>query len=165
MPRRRAWCDFFVNQQLVEGTPQSANLLTQAPDLDTMTVARLIGRLYVSHDSLTAQVDSRMMVEVGIGVASQEAFAVAGAAGLPIVGAAASAPPRGWLYRGEMQAIKVHSSGTTYEVMMPDKDKFDLGAMRKVDKGVLFLIADTKLVGGTTATIRMTGLIRTMVLT
>ena len=164
MARRRAWADFFVGLDLENGVPQSVDLLTQAPDLDTLTVGRMVGRLTAVLDSLTAQVDNRSVIDIGIGVASVEAFGVAASAGLPIADSAASAPPRGWLYRTQLMALKVHSTGTTYEIMIPDTVSFDIRAMRKVDKGRLFLVAEQTLQAGTAATIRLQGLVRTMCL-
>ena len=155
----------MVNLALVDSVPQSVNLLTQAPDLDTITVARLIGRLSVQHDSLTSQIDNAAIINIGIGVSSVEGFAVAAAAGLPIVSAAASSPARGWLFRDQLRVIKVHSTDTTYEIMVVGESKFDVGAMRKVDKGVLFLIAQQDSIGGTAATVRLSGLVRAMILT
>jgi len=164
MARRRGWADFMVNLDLADAVPQSANLLTTAPDNDNMTVARIIGRLRAVHTSPTAQVDSRMIVNVGIGVSSAEAFAVATAAGLPVISAADSSPARGWLWRDQGSVIKVHSTGTTYEIMVTADFHFDVGAMRKVDKGILFLIAQIDDVSGTPANILLTGLVRSMYL-
>ncbi len=165
MPRRRAWADFFVDLNLANEVPQSVDLLTQAPDLDTITVARIIGRLHAAPDDLTSQIDGRMIVDIGIGVASVEGFAVAASAGLPIVSGGASSPPRGWLYRDEMSIIKVHSTGTTFEIMKDDRVRFDLGAMRKIDKGVLFFIAEADGAAGTAFNVKLTGPIRCMILT
>ena len=165
MPRRRAWADFFVSMLLVDAVPQSVDLLTQAPDLDTITVARLVGRLHAQHAGLTTQVDSRMAINIGIGVASVEAFGVAASAGLPIVGSAASQPPRGWLYRTQMLSTKVHSTGTTYEINEPDMVDFDIRSLRKVDQGRLFLVAESLDIDFTAADIRLTGLIRALCLT
>ena len=165
MARRRAWADFIVNLALVTDVPQSVDLLTQAPDLDTLTVARLIGKLTVWPASMTTQVDSHMIVDIGVGVASVEAFGVAASAGLPIVIAVASAPPRGWLYRSQIDVMKVHSTGTTFEIAHAGEDKFDIGAMRKVDKGVLYLVAQSTLIDGTAMTVDLTGLVRSMCLT
>ena len=150
---------------LVDATPQQADLLTQAPDLDTITVTRLIGRLYLVHNDLNAQVDSHMAVNLGIGVASVEGFGVAASAGLPIVGAAASSPPRGWLYRTQMDCLKVHATGTTNEITIRDMVSFDIGAMRKVDQGVLFFLAESFDLAHSAATVRLTGLVRALCLT
>ena len=165
MPRRRAWADFVVALTLVVDVPQSVNLLTQAPDLDTITVARLIGKLTAVPSSLTTQVDSEMIVDIGVGVASVEAFGVAASAGLPVVNAAASAPPRGWLYRAQLHVVKVHSTGTTFEILIQGQDQFDIGAMRKVDKGRLYLVTQSTLIGGSAMNLSLTGLVRAMCLT
>ena len=165
MARRRSWADFFLQLTLADGVPQCKDLLTQAPDLDTITVARLIAGLTVSPESFTAQVDGRMIIDIGVGVASQEAFAVAGCLGLPIVSAGADSPPRGWLYRGQISCEKVHSTGTTYEIMKRGQVNFDIGAMRKVDKGVLFFIAEANVLGGSAYNVVLTGLVRSMILT
>jgi len=165
VPRRRAWADFFVDLTLVDGVPQCVDFLAQGVNLDTLTVARIIGTLYVQHADLSAQIDNRAKIDIGIGVASVEAFGIAACAGLAIPNGAGSSPPRGWLYRTEMVCTKVHATGTTYEILIPDKTHFDLGAMRKIDKGVLYLVAEQTNDGGTAASVALMGLVRTMVLT
>ena len=95
---------------------------------------------------------------------STQAFAVAAAGGLPVVSASASRPPRGWLYRTQLTCIKVHSTGTTYEIMIPDTVEFDIGAMRKVDNGILFMVMEANEITNTAATVTLSGLIRTMYL-
>ncbi len=165
MARRRAWADFIVNLDIADAVIESVNLLTQTPDIDTITVARLIGRLRLVHTSLTAQIDSRMVLDIGIGVASSEAFIVGSGLGLPQPGGAGSAPPRGWLYRTQIECLKVHSTGTQYEILLPGDISFDVGAMRKVDKGILFMAVESKDVAGTVANVQLTGLIRALCLT
>ena len=163
--RPRAWADFIVSLNLTTGTEQSVNLLTNAPSLDTITVGRLIGTLYAQAESLTAQIDGSQSISVGIGVASSDAFNAAANVGLPSPAVSSDAPARGWLYRTNMVVTKVHSTGTTYELAWNDKTHFDVRAMRRVDKGVCFLIVQSSTLIGTAFNVRLTGLIRAMCLT
>jgi len=164
MARPRAWADFLLSMVLAPGTAQSVDLLTSAVNSDTITVGRLIGRIHVHPDSLTAQVDFGATINVGIGVASADAFGV-GTAALAGIATAADAPARGWLYRSQMHVTKVHSSGTDYEYGEDDTLAFDVRAMRKVDKGVLYFTAQSTSVVGTAGSLRLTGIIRAMCLT
>jgi len=98
---------------------------------------------------------------VGIGVASVEAFGVGGAS-LPRASLESEYPPRGWLYIASKPVEeKVATEGIH---LLHAQFQFDLGAMRKIDKGILFLQVEQNniIVGGVMS---MVGRVRSLCLT
>ena len=163
-PRNRAWADRrFAGTALVAGTPGVFDLLTAAPEVDTLTAVRIVGDLTVQYLVSTTIVDSLSIVEVGIGVSSVQAFAVAAGAGLPDPSAdPAEYPPRGWLYLAS-QPVSQHAESTGV-IEHVARFQFDLRAMRKIDKGFLFMVVEQNniTVGGA---MQMTGRVRALCLT
>jgi len=160
--RNRAWADArFIGTVLAAGTPIAANLLVDAPTLDTLTATRIIGDVTVLYDQASTVVDSLSLVECGIGVTSVEAFA-AGVGSLPTPDISTEYPPRGWLYcAGQAVYQQAESTGV---LSTNARFVFDVGAMRKIDKGVLFVVfTNTNLVIG--GAMRIVGRIRTLCLT
>ena len=81
--RGRTWSDTrFGGTALVVGTPIIADLLANAPAVDTLTAVRIVCDLDAHYIVTNTLSDSDSTVDLGIGVASVEAFA-AGAAALP----------------------------------------------------------------------------------
>jgi len=160
--RNRAWADeIFAIASLVAGAAQARDLLDNAPTVDTLTAVRIIGELWFMYSQNSTIVDSLSTVSVGIGVSSLEALA-AGVASLPSPASETEYPPRGWLYVSTQPVFQqAESTGVINHVA---RFKFDLGAMRKIDKGKLFLIMqqDNILVGGS---MRVVGRVRTLCLT
>ena len=159
--RPRAWADTrFAIPTLVAGTPQSFDLLAGAPTVDMLTVTRIIGDFKVMYSPNLTIVDSLSIVDVGIGVVSRDAFTVAGTA-MPSPNTVLDFPTRGWLYVAT-QAVsqQAESAGVVNEQA---HFKFDLRAMRKIDKGVLFitLLQADILVGGS---MRVVGRVRSLCL-
>ena len=165
MPSRpRAWSDQrILIASLVAGTPQKFDLLENAPALDTHTVIRIIGHLTFMYSPNSTVVDSLSVVDVGIGVSSVEAFAVAAGAGLPAVESDSKYPPRGWLYMATRPVSQ--QTGDTFEGSHNEQATFDFDvrAMRKIDKGILFLLMEQNnvLVGGS---MRVVGRVRALCL-
>jgi len=162
--RRRSWADQrLAGVSVVAGTPVRLDLLENAPTIDTLTVVRIIGDLTVQYTPNSTVVDSLSIIDMGIGVASVEAFAT-GSAGLPSPSAETQFPPRGWLYvasRPVSQQLESAGTGALNEVSL---FQFDIRAMRKIDKGILFwIIENTDILTG--GSIRVTGRIRTLCLT
>ena len=161
--RGRAWADQrFTGNALVAGTDFLSDLLQFAPDVDTLTAVRIIGDFDVHYDVTTTIADSDSFVDVGIGVSSVEAFA-AGAAALPDPANSTSFPPRGWLYASTGYVAQLVTSSTGIWNINA-RFQFDLRAMRKIDKGTLFLrIAQANInVGGA---MEIVGRVRTLCLT
>ncbi len=165
MARPAAWADTMLSMALGDGVSESANMLTTLSPSDTKTVVRLVGRLTALPQTPDAQVDGVMSVRMGIGVAAAEAFGIAASAGLPQPDIAADVPIRGWLYRQHMLVGKEHAGGVTNEWAHVDMVQFDLRAARKVDRGVLYFIAEANVIDGTAFGVRLIGLLRALCLT
>ena len=163
MPRRRAWADQIITVTLT-AAGHFEDLLATAPVLDTITATRIIGRLFATTASLTAQVDSGQRLDMGICVVDASAFA-AGLTALPDPRVSGDSSPRGWLWRSAMFPVKVHSTDATFEVANFDTIEFDVGAMRKVDKGKLVMIVYRTAFAGNAVDVDLEGLIRTLSLT
>ncbi len=161
--RGRAWADTrFTGLSVVAATPLAFDLLQNAPTVDTLTTIRVIGDLTVQYTPNSTIVDSLSVIDIGIGVSSVEAFAVSNTAGLPNPSVATNFPPRGWLYVATRAVSQqAESVGVVNQV---EKFEFDVRGMRKVDKGVMFIIIEQNdvLVGGS---MRISGRIRVLCLT
>ncbi len=162
MPSRpRSWGDRkLAIASLVAGVRQDFDLLQGVPKSDTITVARIIGDLTFMYSPNSTVVDSLSQVDVGIGVSSLQAFNTGGAA-LPDPSQEDEYPPRGWLYAATQPVFtQAESVGVIVSVA---RFVFDLGAMRKLDKGVLYLTMEQNniLVG---ASMRVVGRVRSMCL-
>ena len=135
--RLMSWADTRIpGTALVVGTPIELNLLANAPTVDTLTVVRIVIDVHVAYLINVTSTDSSSMVDLGIGVTSGEAFAVGGTA-LPKPSATTEYPPRGWLYINSQPVQELVAT----EGVQRDNAHFkaDLRAMRKIDKGILFL--------------------------
>ena len=161
--RNRAWADTrFGGVSLVAGTPLVSNLLTDAPTVDSLTVIRLVGHLDIQYTPTTTVADSLSTVDIGIGVASVEAVA-GGQTVLPSPTVSTQYPPRGWLYVATLPCSQLITTDGGI-IDHHAEFKFDLRAMRKIDKGVLFSVISNAnvLIGGV---MNITGRIRALCLT
>ena len=161
--RNRAWADIVQNSlTLSSGGFILSNLLVSAPEVDTLTATRIIGDLQVYYDPTSGSVDSAQLIEVGIGVTSSEAFA-GGRATVPDPSQGTQYPPRGWLYAASQVAwSRVDSAGVQMHMA---RFIFDLGAMRKIDKGLLYMMVTSTLGKGAGITTLVSGRVRTLCLT
>jgi len=161
--RNRAWADQRFNiGALIAGATQTRDLLSGTPiPSDNITAIRLIVDLWAMYEPSATLVDSLSIVSFGVGVASVEAFTVGGTS-LPNPDAVGEFPPRGWLYVDSQPVHQRAESTGVIESMA--HFKVDLGAMRKVDKGILFasIRQENIVVGGA---MRVVGRVRTLCLT
>ena len=135
--RGRSWADTRIaGDALVAGAEDHINLLANAPAVDTLTVVRIVGDLWLMYTTNVTVTDSLSIVDCGIGVTSLEAFN-AGGASLPQPSQFDEYPPRGWLYVNSQPVQQQVSTEGVTQLMA--HFKFDIGAMRKIDKGVLFM--------------------------
>jgi len=163
MPNRnRAWADTrYKGEAMVAGTDVITDLLVNAPVVDTLTAIRIVGELVFAYIVTNTLSDSDSIVDVGIGVTSADAFPTPSA--MPDPASDSSYPPRGWLWvaTGYVGQALTASTGVfnTNAVF-----KFDIRAMRKIDKGKLFLrAAQANInVGGA---MELTGRVRVLCLT
>ncbi len=159
--RRRTWADRTLDILITSGGQTiPIDMLVDLPDTDVKTVTRVIGKLTITYADPDAAVTSIQRIDAGIGVAAREAF-TAGIVPDPAV--QADYPALGWIWVGTMTAMKVNQSGTTEAFHVPE-ERFNVGAQRKVDKGVLYFVADSTLITATGASVRVTGRLRTLVL-
>lgn len=136
--RNRAWADTRFNVgALVAGTPQIFDLLAGAPTVDTLTAVRIIGDLEFQYTPNLTVSDSLSVVDVGIGVCSTEAFS-SGFDALPRASDSANYPTRGWLYVSTRPVTQLVTADTGI-IDRVARFQFDLRAMRKIDKGILYL--------------------------
>ncbi len=164
MPRRTAWADRrFPGTSLVAGSPSNFDLLANLGSTDTLTVVRVVADITVQYLVSTTVGDALSIVDMGIGVASQASFDVSGA--LPDPTLEVEYPPRGWVYVASQPVTQIlDAAGGVSIVDRPARFVFDIRAMRKIDKGRLFMIIEQNniTVGGA---MQMTGRVRSLVMT
>ena len=164
MARPLAWGETLLNQPLVNAAaPVNVNLLTGVADSDTITVARLVGHLSYTTDNVENAVDGAMIVDIGIQVVTAQALAAGGAA-VPNPGIADETPARGWLYHDRVVIINAITAGSLDWHTLPE-NRFDLRAMRKVDRGVLILSMRTTVIHGTSYNTKVVGIVRALCMT
>ena len=116
-----------------------------------MTVIRTIIRMGLFSNTV-AGAWGIMRVDLGIGVASQEAFA---AGVLPDPNSATDKPPRGWMWRSQQL---VSQNGTGHQVIF--NVDADIRGARKVENGEVYLIGCNTAYVGTQFQVNCVGLIR-----
>ncbi len=163
MARPLAWADSLFNISLItEGAGNvSGDLLATLTPSDTITVMRLIIHLTLMPQNLSDNIDGTVAVDLGIGVAALEAFT---AGVVPDPDNPSETPARGWLWRDRMVMTANHITGPpahdTYQVQ---EVRADIRAMRKVDRGVLYMRTIAREMNATDfAPVRIVGLIRVL---
>ena len=161
--RPRAWADLKFQAQIVSGgimTPLNILADLGANVLDTVTVTRLIGSLHAFIEMPNPEVQGIMACDLTIGVVGSAGFT----AGVPDPGITSEYPIRGYLYATTKWIGQNSGANSSQNQHMPAWD-VDLGAMRKIDKGILYVAAKNTLVDGVAFTIRVGGRIRALCLT
>ena len=161
-PRNRAWSDTIIaGTLLTTAAPVRLDLLADAPTVDTLTAVRLVGDVTVNYIATNTIVDSLSIAHLGIGVTSLEAF-TAGVLSMPSPGADDEYPPRGWIYVASLPVKQQAESAGVIDA--PARFIFDIRSMRKIDKGICYVIVknDSIEVGGA---MQVTGRIRVLCLT
>jgi len=153
--RSTTWVDTNWNLSTASGGEELFTLLPGIVDPDPLgwTLTRVL-LCYSVFASVPTSATGYQAYDVGIGIASNEAFAV-GVTGIPNVGTAADHPERGWVYRCR------HVVGDSTVVPLPNIDVFkDIRSQRKLDRGVLYLTSESLALVGTAVTLRFAGLAR-----
>ena len=161
--RPRAWADLIFQAQIGSGaimTPLNILADLGANVLDTVTVTRLIGSLHAFIEMPDPQVQGIMRVDLLIGVVGASGFT----AGVPDPGISSEYPIRGHLYATTKWVAQSAGASTMQQSQQPAWE-VDLGAMRKIDKGILYVAAKNTLVDGAAFTVRVGGRIRALCLT
>ena len=164
--RNRAWVDEIVNENLSTAV-LAKDLLVDAgaPLSDTITIARLVIDMVIVPESVELNVSSVQRIDIGIGVSSTAAFAVAAGGGLPDPRLVAEVPPRGWLWKTSQVFVYSNSATFGIETYLYPRVKADLGAMRKLDKGTLFMVMAKTTLSHTASDLDISGSIRVLCLT
>ncbi len=164
-PRGRTWADQIISSSLASGGSFVTDLLEHAPTSDTLTVARIIGLIGFDYTE-TDENQGTQVVYVGIGVSSVEAF-TAGVLSLPDPRSDTEYPPRGWLFVEQRIVAQTLPGATAGASVWRQRAQFqfDLGGMRKVDKGRLFMVTRNEVFSGTGAALVSVGRTRGLCLT
>ena len=151
----------------MSGALVTRDLLVGTVGLDRaeLTVVRMVLHLQAFVNGFTGALDSVESIDMGIGVASDQAFAVAAGAGLPDPRVLSQAPPRGWLWKGRFAMAYANTNADEKgPYHFPTLD-FDLRAGRKVDRGTLFFIGGKTTIVGSTVDVQLAGMVRILLLT
>ena len=162
--RPRAWADLVFQAQIASGALMTPlNLLADlgANVLDTITVTRIIGSLHAFIEMPDPQVQGIMRCDLAIGVVASSNFP---GTGVPDPTITTEYPARGYLYVTTKWIAQSAGASTMQQSQQPAWD-IDIGAMRKIDKGVLYVHAGNSLVDGAAFTIRVGGRLRALCLT
>ena len=160
MPRGRVWDDTNINSSLTSGTGVVLQLVNQ--DIKDLTSVRVVARLKFQPASVSATNQGQMLCDVGIGIASLDAFNV-GITAIPDVTNTAAFPPRGWVWKSKLFCAMENNTGSV-EFVKEDVLDIDIRAMRKLDRGILYLTAETNGISGTPFATRLIGLVRVLCL-
>ena len=156
---RTLWSDTLVAHDVAIGGQTALSLVvdfsTEEMRLATLTLMRTIIGLdigYTVHDSG----EGSAMIDMGIGIASQEAFA---GGTLPDPNAAGDFPVRGWVFRARGRVFGFIANDAAVYSWRLDRD---IRARRKLDNGEAFVVWNNTTVEGAGGVVRVTGLIRTL---
>ena len=161
--RPTVWVDTILNDTIDTGIFKD-DLTAALPATEQQTVTRIVGDIHIGPSSITANITFEQVIDIGIGVASQPAFDAASGVGLPDPRVVAESPARDWLWVTRVLVHKERPAGTTLQLHLVDIH-LDLRAARKIDKGVLFLIAVKTVVSGAASDLLLQGRLRALVQT
>ena len=153
MPRPTDWQDTIISE-LVASASGAVNSLTgilTAGEMRGVTLIRTLVRLDFSSNTVAGAWGVQGM-DIGIGIASQEAF-VANA--LPDANISNEKPPRGWIYR---TAVGVAQNGVGSPVLY--SLTADIRGARKIENGELFIQFINTAIQGTAMGVNVRGLVR-----
>jgi len=153
----RLWIDTIINQAVAEGATTPLSLMTGVSSLDTrmsqMTLLRTIVGIdiaYTVHDSG----EGSQVVSLGLGIASQEAFA---ASILADPQTATDFPARGWIWRAR---YRVYGFAADQAAVFNRRIDLDLRAKRKLENGESFINMANNAQEGVASAVSITGVIR-----
>ena len=153
----RLWIDTLVNNDVTIATPDSKSLMTGIAAINTRVAQMTLLRTLIGLDIGRTVHDSgegSERVAIGIGIASQEAFA---ADTLPDPEVETDFPTRGWVWRAH---YRVFGFATDQPTIFTRRIDLDLRSMRKLENGEAFINFSLTALEGTNAPVRLLGLIR-----
>ena len=161
--RQRFWCDTLLNVQLGSGaqsTPIDPLIDLEVSQTRKATIVRTLIDILIYPDGMVNGVSGAVTVDFGLGIASAEA-AAANVHADPET--QAEYPMKGWLFRTRRVVANQQDSGTAEMWSFPRIHE-DLRSQRVVDRGEAFLVMTSLVSSGTGFTVRIAGIIRTLVL-
>jgi len=154
----RVWIDTHISQTVALSTQTPLTLMTGVTvaqsRIQQMTLLRTIIGLNVgrfAHDSG----EGSERASLGIGIASQDAFATVGA--LPAPQTNLDFPTRGWIWRA---AYRIYGFAADQPAVYDQRIDLDIRSMRKLENGVPFINMVVEALEGTSAAAHVVGLIR-----
>jgi len=168
MPMHREWVDLGMSGlQVATGvTMVPLDILFDMREEVNKTVDRLIVGITAHCEDPSTNESGIARLNMGIGVATAQAFANAAAGdppALPRSGVTEDFPIRGWLWRAQYGIVYDNAADHLGVYVFPRID-LDLRASRKVDKGILYFTATNTAILGT-LDVELTGMIRAHILT
>ena len=165
MPHRpRAWADLLFNIGILNNTnmvPLDILFDLGASRLSVITVVRLVAQFAVVGELPLQVATGTSRIDVGIGVATVEGFD-GGATTTPQPDVSTEYPIRGWLYATTKVVFNTNNSGSLSAF---PQWEVDMRAMRKIDKGILYLAAANNNADGDAINVRLIGRVRALCLT
>ena len=154
------WIDTLLDEQVASGGLDLTSLMTGVTEIDTrmagLTLLRTIIGLHVAH-LIHDSGEGSQRVNLGIGVASQPAFAL-GTSGVPDPSAnGAAGPPRGWVWRA---SYVTYGFAADQAAVFDNRVDRDIRSRRKLDNGECYMIISNAADQGSTGTIAVIGLVR-----
>ncbi len=158
--RHMFWVDTITNTQVASGAKSETSLMTGISSTESrmgMTLMRLI-LCYSLGRTIMDSGEGIDLVSIGIGIASQEAFA-GGVLADPE--SSAEFPMGGWLYRCR---YAVHGFATNAQAVFQIQIDKDLGAKRKLNNGELYITVTNQAGNGIAGFISLIGATRALFL-
>ena len=157
--RMTAWRDSLLSRAVATANTGLDSLLGDWTPTDTRSLT--LTRMLICLDFMASSpkvADGEQTVDIGIGVASQAAFAT-GTGSLPDPSLEDATPARGWVYRNR---LLVSDRSDEYE--RPKRITVDIRTKRKLDQGEMFIVVRSTAHSGATFNITYHGLVRSLYL-
>jgi len=154
MARRATdWIDTVFDRGVASGVQDNLTLMTGVAPVNVwrQTLVRTLISMDFHSQSIAGAFGVQML-DVGIGITSQEAFA---AGVLPDPETAGDQPSRGWIYRTRI-AVAQNSIGSQVIYSI----RADIRASRKLDDGECFWVLTNTPESGTAFAVHLTGIVR-----
>ena len=154
---RTLWIDTLFSDDIASGGALLHTLMTGFTSVETrlaqMTLMRTIIGLDIGH-AVHDSGEGSQAIDLGIGVAEQDAFA---AAAVPDPQTEGDFPTRGWIFRARGRVFGFAADDPTVFTWRIDRD---IRSRRKLENGEAYLHVSNQASEGSTGTVRVTGLIR-----